>query len=384
MLGRLFRNAVQDPKWGDWGRGADLGFTGNTNAGARVTSETALRLLTVYGCSSLIADVIATMPIDHLRKTSTIRQDVTPKAPWLDRPNVDTDKIAFVNQVITSWLLEGHAFLAPVRNAFGQVVEVYVLDPCVTDVIRVDGRAIVVQNGQPYPTEVVHAPAFVKAGQLRGLNPIANARESIGLGLAAEEHGASFFRNGTVLSGVLEYPGAVPDETLKRIKTGWLNQHRGAAKAHLPGIVSGGGTWKPLSVSARDAQFLETRQFEAAYIAAMLFKVDPSMVGLAQSGQSLTYQNIDQRWSELIRKIMPWTARFEALVSSLLPRPQYIKLNHDAYTRADIKTRFESHQIALQNHWETIPEVRALEDLPPLDNGEMFPPDTAKTGATGP
>jgi HK97 family phage portal protein len=382
VLGRLFRNAVQDPRWGQWGQLADLNdFSGNTMAGTRVTQDTALQLLTVYGCVSLIADVIATMPVDHLRKTNGVRSDVTPKAPWLAQPNVDTDWIAFVNQSVTSWLLDGHLFLHPTRNGLGQVQEVYVLDPAGTNLERRDGKIIVTQNGQPYPGEVVHMPAFIKAGQVRGLNPIANARESIGLGLAAEQHGAAFFQNGTTLSGVLEYPGTLGPDQVKELKQNWARHHQGTRKAHLPGVVTGGGTWKPISISARDAQFLETRQFEAMYIATMMFKVDPSMFGLTQSGQTLTYQNIDQRWLELARRaLMPWTTRLEWLLNTLLPRPQYVKFNYDAYVRPDIKTRYEAYEIGTQNHWLTLPEVRALEDRPPLEDGELFPPAKSTPG----
>lgn len=389
MLGRLVRsgqpqNVVQDPRWGQWATLADVNdYASNTAAGARVTSDSALRLLTVYGCVSLIADVIATMPVDHLRKRFDVREKVTPRASWLDQPNPDTDWIAFANQVLTSWLLEGHAFVAPIRNSLGQVIEVYALDPCATDVQRVNGKIVVSQNGRPYPGEVVHMPAFIKAGQIRGLNPIANARESIGLGLSADQFAGTFFGNGTVVSGVLEYPGNLGVDQVKELKQNWLRHHQGPRKANLPAVVTGGGTWKQIQVSARDAQFLESRQFEAMHIASMMFRVDPSMFGLVQNGASLTYQNIDQRWMELARRgLMPWTARFELLLSSLLPRPQYVKFNYDAYIRPDIKTRYESYELALQNHWQTIPEVRALEDLAPLDNSEQFPPSKSTAAAT--
>lgn len=385
MLGRLIRNVVQDPKWGQWGTLADLNdFTGNTGAGARVTTDSALRLLTVYGCASFIGDVIGTMPIDQYRKTpGGQRQEVSQRAPWLDQPNPDTDKIAFCNQVLSSWLLDGHAFVAPIRNPLGQVLEVYALDPSTTNVDRFRSRVIVTQHGKEYPGEVLHMPAFIKAGQIRGLNPIANARESIGLATAAQDHGASFFRNGTTLSGVLEFPGNLGPEQLKDLKQNWIKHHQGSGKAHLPGVVTGGGHWNPLSISAKDAQFLESRQFEASQIAALLFRLDPSVFGLAQTGQSLTYQNIDQRWVELSRRaFMPWTARFELLLSSLLPRPQFVKFNYDAYIRPDIGARYDAYTKALDGHWMTISEVRALEDMQPLNNGEEFPPTRTTTPAT--
>jgi len=258
------------------------------------------------------------------------------------------------------------------------------LDPSKILLDRRDGKVVVSMNGQPYPGEVVHMPAFVKAGEVRGLNPVAYARESVGLGLAAQHHGASFFANGTTLSGVLSFDRDLDDDEIKRVKANWVRHHQGSGKAHLPGVLTG-GTWQPISISNVDAQFLESRQFEAAHIASMMFRVDPSMFGLAPSGQSLTYQNIDQRWLELSRRaLMPWTARFELLLSSLLPRPQYVKFNYDAYVRPDIKTRYEAYEIALQNHWQTIPEIRALEDAPPLQTEELFPPGRAKTsGSSG-
>jgi hypothetical protein len=48
-----------------------------------------------------------------------------------------------------------------------------------------------------------------------------------------------------------------------------------------------------------------------------------------------------------------------------------VKFNLDSVARADLKTRMESHEIALRIGLETNPEGRALEDKAPLTPDEI-------------
>jgi HK97 family phage portal protein len=367
MFGAKTR-AVKDPGWTRWASGD------GPVPGLSVGDPT--QLLTVYGCVTRIADVMSTMPVDHLTRLSGVQREVSPRAGWLDRPNVDTDWASLMVQVVWSWLIDGNVFLAPIRNGFGRVSELWVLDPTRVRLERkMPGQAVAVEvDGRPFAGELIHLPAYLRPGQVRGVNPIENARVALGLGMSAQRYGAGFFDNSAVPAVVLLSKQEMNADQKDDIRNNWNRRHQG--KSGGVGVLTGDIAVQQLTIAPEQAQFLETRRFSAAEIAANLFHVPPDMVGVAVDGSSLTYQNMETRWTEFVRSAcQPWMTRFERAVSwHLLPRPQYVKFVPDVYLRADTKTRYETHAIGVQGKFLTPNEARELEDRPPLDGGDDFPP----------
>jgi hypothetical protein len=135
------------------------------------------------------------------------------------------------------------------------------------------------------------------------------------------------------------------------------------AGRHRPAIVAG-GTYKPISVAPEEAQFLETTKANVATI-ARFYGVPPEMLA-AESGNSLTYANVEQRSLDFLTDgVRPWLVRLERAISTLLPRNQHAKFNPDAIVRVALKDRYDAHATAIAAGFLTINEARELEDLPP-------------------
>ena len=135
--------------------------------------------------------------------------------------------------------------------------------------------------------------------------------------------------------------------------------------SHSVGVLTGVASFKPITLSPEQAQFLETRRFQKAEI-ALLYRVPAYLVDSSVSstwGTGIEEQNkffVDQT-------LMPWIVRIEQAVSTfLLPGLQYIRFNVDARLRAKTKDRYESYQVALNNGFLNADEIRAMEDLAPL------------------
>lgn len=74
--------------------------------------------------------------------------------------------------------------------------------------------------------DVLHIPGLGFDG-LVGYSPIAMARNAVGMTMACEEYGASFFANGASPSGVLEHPGVLKDPA--KVRDSWNAVYRGTA-----------------------------------------------------------------------------------------------------------------------------------------------------------
>lgn len=381
MLGSLWkqeRRAIQATAWGSWGDDAAVSW-----AGAPVTNQTALQLLTVYGCNRFISDGIATLPVDTFRdekqpdgKTKTTE---VPKARWLEEPAPGVDPIGWHTQNLTSLLMAGNTYLHLDYTDAG-LTSLLPLDPGKVTVVRPRGRKLFhVANETFDSTQILHIPGVMFPGSDVGMSPVEAARQTIGAGLAVTEFAARFFGQGAVMSGVIEDPGPLDPQKAKETARIWGRLHGGKQKAHLPGVLQGGASWKPTGVTNEQAQFLQTRGFTSAEIASFLFLIDPSEFALFMGqGGSITYANLEQRNARKVQvTFLPWIVRLEKAFSSLLPRPRYVKFNVDALLRADTDTRYKAHAVGIQNKFMTPNEARALENLPPLPGGDAVVVDSS-------
>ncbi|MFE9962880.1 phage portal protein [Streptomyces sp. NPDC005525] len=349
--------------------GADEPY--RTYAGASVSQTTALQVSAVWSCVSLISDSIASLPVDTYRTTGNRRRPVTGPA-WLDRPNPFMLWHDFTTRVLVSMLLDGNAFLHVLKAPDGAVVGLVPIDPARVSIgLTEDGTAPVYRvDGEPYgPRDILHIPgAFTRPGELRGLSPIEYARQAIGVAKATEEHGARFFSQGASVSGIIQAPGEVDKEKALMLKGMFSTAHSGLKNSHTVGILTGGATWQTVSVTPEQAQFLETRKFQKTEI-ANFFRVPPYMLDptvTSSWGAGIEEQN---RWF-VDQTLGPWLIRLERYLSTLLPAGQYLKFNTDARLRSNTADRYNAYSVAVSNGFMSRDEVRALEDLEPLPNGQ--------------
>lgn len=358
-----------------WGSGADIdSVRGNS-------IDQALTLAPVFAATRLIADSIASLPLDVYRKSGDTRTEV-PTPSLFTEPTIFGGRYEWVQRSLISLLLKGNAYgLVTAVSADGWPSQIEWLDP--NDVApvdnsttgrpqwRVSGRPVDPWLGRDSGGELFHIPWYVLPGQILGMSPIRAFASTIEGGIYAQRFGRDFFRNGAVPSAVLESDSAVDQADATTIKARFL----AAAQGRAPVVLGAGTTYKPITVPPEESQFLETIKANATTIAS-IFGVPPEMIG-GESGGSMTYANVEQ-WSLnfVMHSLRPYLTKLECAFSTLLPRPQYARFNVDALLRADLKTRYEAHAIALNptTGWMRPEEVRAIEDLPPVAEDKLRRP----------
>jgi HK97 family phage portal protein len=377
MLGGVFqREAPLEHRESVWSQfDTNAARASSTWSGQTVTTTSALQLLAVYGSVTLITDQISTLPIDTFRKTGDVPVEIT-KPAWLVEPTVDLGFPEWCSQLIMSLLLAGNAYIVVTRNQAGAIVELVPLDPERVKPFREDGRLKYRVNGVTYPGELVHIRGRMLPGSDVGLSPIEYARQTIGLGVDALRYGGEFFSGEGLMPGVIEMPRPAQPGIMEETGRMWQRKRKSGGRG-LPGVLQDGATWKPTGVTNEQAQFLATRKFTAAEIAGQMFLLDPSDLGIPVEGTSLTYANLEQRNARRLQvALLPWIVRIEAAISALLFNPRYMKFNVNGFLRGDLKTRFESYAIGIQNAFLEPNEAREFEDWSPLpDPPEEEPPD---------
>jgi len=378
---KLFsKHRARDKPKNDLGGGVTYTLGGSAS-GQAVNERTAMTVTAVYACVRILAEAIAGLPLHVYRYQDGGGKARAPDHPLFlllhDAPNPEMTSFVFRETLMAHLLLHGNAYAQIIRDGHGQVLELYPLLPNRMRVDRDAASRIVYEyrkgDGSPVPLrreDVLHIPGLGFDG-LVGYSPIAMAKNAVGLALATEEFGSTFFSNGANPGGVLESPGVISDP--ERLKESWHSQFSGA-RAHSIAVLEEGLKYHSIGIPPEQAQFLETRKFQLTEI-ARIFRVPPSMIGDLDRA---TFSNIEHLSLDFVKFTLgPWVARWEACLRQalLLPgekRSVFIKFNLDGLLRGSYKERMDGYAVGIQNGFFSINDVRELEDMNPAPGGHIY------------
>lgn len=364
-----------------------------TASGIAVTPEKSMRVAAVYACVRIRSGVVANMPLHIKRRVDDrTREDASDHPLWKlfrRRPNRWQTPSQFKRMLTAHLLLRGNAYAMIVRSR-GEVKELIPLHPdrvkckqendlsLVYTYTRKDGRQVKLQQ-----SEMFHLVGLTLDG-VHGVSVISYARETIGLSLGMEEHGATIFKNGARASIVLKHKEKLGPDGLAFLKASLDDYRSGGESEGKALILEEGMETAPLAMTAEDAQWIESRKFSRTDI-AMFFGVPPHMIGDTEKSTSwgtgidsqtqgfVTFSAEDDltTWEETINR--------DLVADNDNDKNIYARFNRAALVKADIKVRWEAHVKALQWGVMSPNEVRALEDLNPRPDGDIYypPPNTA-------
>ncbi|HWJ10989.1 MAG TPA: phage portal protein [Nocardioides sp.] len=332
-----------------------------------VNSESAIRLIPLFACVRILADQIASLPLQAYRKNGDRREQISPPR-LVDQPAARDDLFQWLHKCVVSLALRGNAYgLIVERDGFGFPTMIEWLNP---DEVYVDElrptMPVYYWLGHRVPTEdIVHIPWFVMPGKVVGLSPVAAFATSIGVGIAATQYGAQWFDNGGTPPGVMKNttktlnPGeaeTVSERLVARIRAG------------KPLVIGSDWDFTALKVSPEESQFIETMKMNATQIAA-IYGVPAEKVG-GETGGSLNYTTVEANQLDMATSTLrPWLVRLESAFSRLMPERVFLRFNADAMIRTSLLDRYKAHDLAIAAGWRNRDEVRAIEDLPPIPGG---------------
>ncbi len=387
FIGRLLGAGPSDIErrsigWDDvWG-----GLRTRSSSGREVTEQNALTLSAVYACVRILSDGISVLPTVTTRGLGPDAEIVARPPAWLDEPHPALRRMDVNVQILVSLLLRGNAYVLTIRDATGLVLELWPVDPDLLNVEEDTSRPVrfprySIGGVVLHPMDLLHIRGMTLPGRFLGLSPIEYARETIGLGLAAQEFGAAFFGNGAQPGGVIESDGTMSDTGVKLLRRTWNEMHQGAGNSNKLAILTEGAKYKPISIAPEPAQFLQTRQFGVADV-ARFYGVAPHLIGDASGSTSWGSGLAEQSTNTVTFSFLPWAKRLEEawtwLARSERPtvtgqRKLYVSIDLDDLKRGDFKSRIETYRTAIDAGIYTVDEVRRWEGLPPAPEKAAAP-----------
>ena len=360
---------------------------GRSASGKKVNEFTAMQTTAVYACVRILAESIASLPL-HVYEYKGKGKERVPQHPLYfllhDSPNPEMTSFIFRETAMIHLLLWGNSYSQIIRDGMGRVVGLYPLLPDRMSVDRDEHGEIVytytsMLDSKPKTKggsqikllrqDVLHIPGLGFDG-LVGYSPIAMARNAVGMTLACEEYGSSFFANGARPGGVLKHPGVLKDPS--KLRESWQAVYGGTANTGKVVVLEEGVDYQQISIPPEEAQFLETRKFQIDEI-ARLYRVPPHMIGDLEKS---SFNNIEQQSLEYVKYTLnPWVVRWEqslqkALLNVAEQKRYFIKFNVDGLMRGDYQSRMAGYAVGRQNGWLSANDIREMENMNPIPEEE--------------
>jgi HK97 family phage portal protein len=346
-----------------------------SRTGLNITPETALGLTACYAAINTIATDVASLPLRVYRKQPNGGREEMADHPLAillaESPDGETTSMRWRQAMMGHALGWGNGYAELTYDGDGFPRGMYLLDPRTEPQRRAQDKRLYYRKadgGTLPPYRVLHVAGWGYDG-LKGYSPIMQAREAVGLGLAAESFGSTFFGNGSSPKGILKTPNAVTPEMADRLRAGWEDLHRGLANSHKVAVLEQGLEWQSISIPPEDAQFILTRQFQVVEI-ARLFRLPPHKIGdYSQSHlANIEAANLDYMTTVL----MPWCEAIEQEINrKLLTTDErragyYVEHQMQAFLRGDMKARAEFY-LRMRDLGAINPnEIRARENMDPI------------------
>jgi len=356
-------------------------FGGSSESGITVTNDTAMNLSSVWACTQILSQTIASLPLVLYKKVKggkSIAEDHLLHNVLHFLPNNEMTSYEFVQLILVNLCQWGNFYAEIQRNNAGEVIALWPLPPNKVTVVRnKKDRKIYymvkinnVERTALSIGQVFHVKGLSSDG-LVGLSPVVAGAEAIGLGLASQSSASKFYSNGSVPSGVLKHPGQLSDDAYKRIVNSWENIHKGLQNKHRVALLEENMDFTPITISPEQAQLLGSRKFSieeiARYYRMPLHKL--------QNLDRATNNNIEQQSIDFLTDtILPWLVNIERVISWKLifedeRNVLYPKFIVDGLLRGDTVSRYSAYGMALDKGWMSIDEVREKENMNALPDG---------------
>jgi HK97 family phage portal protein len=348
-----------------------------------IDTNTAMKYSAVSACVRVLSETFASVPIILYKKTPDGREPVTDNDTYRilhSRPNSEMAPFGFNETLMANFCIAGNCVCEKQFNAGGQLVGIYPYPHTAVTIKRDDSGVLKYEIHGKYETrnltraQVLHIPNLGFDGVI-GLSPISYAAQTIKLGLSYETYGVNFYKNGAAPSGTFEHPGTLTQPAYDRLYEDVKKNYTGLKNSGVPMILEEGMKWQQVTINPVDAQLIESKYFQIEDI-CRIYRVPQHLVNKLDRS---TFNNIEHQSLEFVMYTMlPIYKRFEDNINSQLLTPAerdqglYFEYKIDGLLRGDAQSRATAYATGRQWGWLSVNDIRRLENMSPISNGDRY------------
>lgn len=351
-----------------------------------VTLDSALTVPAVLSAVSFLPRTLAALPLHAFRNTTKGPQKIKGGLETLihEAPNAEWTSFK-LRQYFWTQVFTGGRGLLWIERSGSNITGLYPLNPVKIKIRRDDmGRTFYkIEGGKEYPaSDIIDVPFMLKQDGLAHFSPITLGAKSIQLALAMNEYGSKFFAGGGVPPLALEGPLPQGPEAMQRAMADISRAIENARTSDKPIFpMPPDHKLTPVGFDPEKGQMTDARRFQVEEI-ARIYGLPPTFLQDLTHG---TFSNTEQEDLRVVKHLVAhWVRAFEEEMNLKLfgqrNGGRYVEHTMDGILRGDFLSRMTAYSTSVQNGIRTPNEVRSLENLPALPNGD----DLLIQGATVP
>ncbi len=288
-------SAMKDNEAAWWGNTITGVYGATPTAGIALSEGRAMTSATAYACSRARAETLASLPpIVYQQFDLRRRSRANGSDPWYllyDEPNPHMNSMTFYELMNLRQVNRGNAFAEIERDGRDRPIYLWPIHPSRVCPRRTEGGDVewIIYTdakdalGQGYRSYTIPDRDMLNVCGFGGNGVIAPGiidmgREEISFDLAVQQYGADFFGRGARPAGVVEHPGYEDDDDIRREFRSDMNRlHSGRENWNQVAILWRGAKYKEMQANPEQAQFLETRGYQARQLCRM-WNVPPALI----------------------------------------------------------------------------------------------------------
>lgn len=349
-------------------------------AAVPVNTETALQLSSVWACVKILSESIASLPIKSWEVDKDGKKTPAPDYYLYNvlngKPNPWQTRQEFFETMMLQLFLHGNAYAAITRNGRGEVLS---LLPLMAEQMKVELiKGDIVYTYSDGNTIKVYAQNSIWHLKLLGngvvgLSTLGYARNTVGIGLAAEQTVTKIYQSGGKPSGLLTIDNALTPEQKAVVRKNFNDITESPEQGRLF-VLEAGFKFQPVSLSPEDIELLASRRYQVEDI-ARFFGV-PSVLINDTSGSTAWGSGISQIVEGFYKfTLRPNIERIESSIKAWLmtreeSRRYEIEFDFSSLLRPSYAERVEAAVKAVQGGLLAPNEFRKDEGQEPQEGGD--------------
>lgn len=300
-------------------------YGAQTKSGIAVTDSKALGLSAFWQAVRIISETVAVLPIGlyEVSDNGNTKRLRSHKADRLisKRPSDLLTSYKFRETMQAIATVRGNSYALIERNGAARPIQLHILNPhSVTPFLskgdlyyRVLEKGLIVHH-----LDMIHIRGINilqtlyndnEEMGLLGENPIFRSRDSLSVGIAAQEFEGNTMGKGGHIDGYLKFAGKLDITERRAIEDSWQKRYGGVGQDVRTPVLGGGMEYQRIALTPQESMLMETRKFSVEEVARILNIPQHKLGHLDRA----SFNNIEQLARDFyIQTVRPWTENWES------------------------------------------------------------------------
>jgi HK97 family phage portal protein len=357
--------------------GSPAGY--NDTLATPVTFDSAMQLSAVWACVKLIAETVASLPLNIYKTTETgrkIAKNHELTTLFSGKVNRYQTRVEFFETVLLNLVVHGNAYCEIVRTG-DRITSLLPLMSAQMEVNLLKGGAVAYEYTHDGGVQVYSEKSIwhlkLMGNGIVGMSPLEHQKQTLGIAQAAEGQTSRIYRNGGKPSGVLTIDKFLTPDQRDQLKSKYNTLTDGEATRFM--VLEGGMKFDAVSLTPEDIELLDSRKFQVSEIARW-YGVPSVMIN--DTNGTMWGSGIEQIVEGFYKvTLRPLLEKIEqSVLDNLMSTTDAIKheveFDYDALLRTSLKTRYDSYRIGIYGGFLKPNEARRMEGMEDAEGGDVL------------